>query len=1029
MINNINTLQNLPQSAGLQTYTDVYLKQSLANLGQRYSVKGDGVQIGEFSIFEMFCREYDEELNKNSYVVAEVKADSVILSYFDNNADVNPIEALPIYGNSFYKTVEQVALPGTPIGNVVKYDEGGIIKKYDDEYATAFVGLNRNNEIEEIIIESSSINSDGNMHKLSDGIRFYWSKELNKVRALRIKLSDENHAIDNIYSIEVYNFATRNATLDSVYDILFDGIDPVITGHEATLSVESVINALIENGFVSLVETYEAMSGDNGNQHIHFDTNGQKPEYELMVNEFAYDVNEFIPFIESYYNSHVYFADSDNLALKRELLLAIFKKLFNDYCAASVYEEVESIHLYMPFNYKFVYSCNSNNPAYIYNSVKDISVEYTVDPIDEIYKITGDGIEQLIICDSTDTINIEDKFAVYQYQISYDKDNRVDDFNIERTYVLPYIDNNGYWCINDVTTSIYARGKDGGQPNMIMSYTDASMDNGYDVLTSLKRDEITNLDWQPVKYKVKPLDNNNNVGSNNYHVMMTYMPTNITSLNENLIIFLENAIILNINSVHSEVLTGDEASTNPTSLADDIDPDAVVPTFWVLQKTKNKETNGMTGEDDWVYEFSYIKQPGQDWAVDMNYLSNAEGIVKHYMNFGIEPDNYEHTWVVFDKVSTTFKNSTNDKNSTIWPVLKNFTREDFSEMLGSEAGISGQYTNDLNLMPVFFDNVIHAKGSGYISSVGQSLNANKYFTVGADHLVDNVINYKNYQNELVPNVHVKNDDSSTSVLPMLDLSEVFVRNHTVFNRTNILSVDKERHIYNAYIGVAFDSDNKAVLHIGTSNVNPNIGTMTLTDEVSKHNFAKHPTISIDFEQIILNGAVTMGAANWTPHTNVHGETIYTSSFVPATIGTLPKLTDANMRELTLNLLAYKDVVLFEGSDIAPSRRGNVSYLNVTRMVEEMKIVGFDASNTEFVTDEELSFDINDAQGKKHRILQLTTDITKSPQMTYKADGVSHSRANNMEVSYSVIPNGKMRVSVFETLSSASKPEYFQTAKI
>ena len=51
MINNINTLQNLPESSGLYTYTDLYLKQSLANLGQRFSVKGDGLNIGEFSIY------------------------------------------------------------------------------------------------------------------------------------------------------------------------------------------------------------------------------------------------------------------------------------------------------------------------------------------------------------------------------------------------------------------------------------------------------------------------------------------------------------------------------------------------------------------------------------------------------------------------------------------------------------------------------------------------------------------------------------------------------------------------------------------------------------------------------------------------------------------------------------------------------------------------------------------------------------------------------------------------------------------
>ena len=61
MINNINTLQNLPESSGLSTYTDLYLKQSLANLGQRFSVKGDGLHTGEFSIYDILDIDYDEK--------------------------------------------------------------------------------------------------------------------------------------------------------------------------------------------------------------------------------------------------------------------------------------------------------------------------------------------------------------------------------------------------------------------------------------------------------------------------------------------------------------------------------------------------------------------------------------------------------------------------------------------------------------------------------------------------------------------------------------------------------------------------------------------------------------------------------------------------------------------------------------------------------------------------------------------------------------------------------------------------------
>ena len=77
MINNINTLQNLPESSGLSTYTDLYLKQSLANLGQRFSVKGDGLHTGEFSIYDILDIDYDEILTK-------VDDNNLSFSYIDS---------------------------------------------------------------------------------------------------------------------------------------------------------------------------------------------------------------------------------------------------------------------------------------------------------------------------------------------------------------------------------------------------------------------------------------------------------------------------------------------------------------------------------------------------------------------------------------------------------------------------------------------------------------------------------------------------------------------------------------------------------------------------------------------------------------------------------------------------------------------------------------------------------------------------------------------------------------------------------
>ena len=72
------------------------------------------------------------------------------------------------------------------------------------------------------------------------------------------------------------------------------------------------------------------------------------------------------------------------------------------------------------------------------------------------------------------------------------------------------------------------------------------------------------------------------------------------------------------------------------------------------------------------------------------------------------------------------------------------------------------------------------------------------------------------------------------------------------NRVNILSLDSQGALYNAYIGTSYDENQKSVLHIGTTNKNINVGTDTLMNEVDTSNFATHNTLSLDFNKILLN---------------------------------------------------------------------------------------------------------------------------------------------------------------------------------
>ena len=93
-----------------------------------------------------------------------------------------------------------------------------------------------------------------------------------------------------------------------------------------------------------------------------------------------------------------------------------------------------------------------------------------------------------------------------------------------------------------------------------------------------------------------------------------------------------------------------------------------------------------------------------------------------------------------------------------------------------------------------------------------------------------------------------------SNVPTLDFKELFIRNTNILNRLNLISLDQLGNIYNAYIGTSFNETNKSTLHIGSTNTNINIGSTTLINESDRSKFNTHDTISIDFNNIVLNAA-------------------------------------------------------------------------------------------------------------------------------------------------------------------------------
>ena len=296
------------------------------------------------------------------------------------------------------------------------------------------------------------------------------------------------------------------------------------------------------------------------------------------------------------------------------------------------------------------------------------------------------------------------------------------------------------------------------------------------------------------------------------------------------------------------------------------------------------------------------------------------------------------------------------------------------------------------------------------------------------------------------------EDKRTSdlIIPTLDLAEVFVRNQTTLNRQNILAVDKDRFIYNAYIGTSHDLPDKSVLHIGTSNVNPNIGEITLMSHEDKSYFNKMNQIDIDFDSIHLNGNVITNGSEWTPFYDESGSgktawhmTTRVGAIVEGIMNVPLMPIPGEQVYLMSDDLFFKQKELIApeitlpNNDKIKSNTSYIYYLNLNKFFTEVAKVegatrffrddsiegGYIPDKTKFIGENiQIKMDIDHlsfSTPNKCYYLKLQTDLEESsfePESTYK-----YVLTNPIEFAYTFDNAGKMLVTVREIVTNQSIP--------
>ncbi len=625
--------------------------------------------------------------------------------------------------------------------------------------------------------------------------------------------------------------------------------------------------------------TIDLIYNTSNNEFFSIDSNEFEDIISMFNSEYGINLNEELVQLNEdcnnlYFNIFNYYNEKYYLETKAGFIKRILSKLYEK---ISDYNYNDELMLYIPLDYQFHYICNSNNSMYIYYSTNTYVTFVNLDSINT--SNFWDNNTNLIFDYNSDV----SKVKTYNFEISYNRsdDKLINSVVIKDIFTMPYINANSNWSINDKDTKIQAIGKDAGNPNIILIYNkdkqNLGLDNSFYLLNAISNyKEILGSTFNKQEFNVNPA-----LFENTYTTDVkccSYIP----EINKNNFEYFRNSMIISISDL--DCLSDESMKTYYKG--------SYILTMWCVKETSNTD-----------YKFECINHINTNYALA---LGSTVNLINATSDSSVENLN-DQDLILLKAIITELAQNRLSINENNWLIIKNKQSEEYSAINEN----IGQYLNDLNAIIQYNDTVKlnnnhiqHSQTNKYIKSLTNIKTTNslypKYYktqttisTVKQDVIkelrnvgttINNVRTSKVYvdgsqvQNveSLIQNIENKYGEQKSIIeheiqieqiekskynynefifnenIPTLDFAEIFNRNFNVLNRLNVVSLDNNGTIYNAYIGTSYDEQNKSTLHIGTTNTNINIGSETLVDELEKTKFNTHNNISIDFENIILN---------------------------------------------------------------------------------------------------------------------------------------------------------------------------------
>lgn len=816
----INTIQSGINS----NYSDRYIKQALANLGQRTGAKGDSIINSSFTIKELLNSTSTNNIvayyNDDNNIILRDTIDeniSIELSYVNtiNNISFNLLEYIPCQQSS---------------GAITKLSDTKIIKN-TDSYFFISKCINKENLLDSIVCfefaELSEQLINGVIIVPKAGYIDYYEVSTN---------NNELEIVNNyINSIQLSNFS-----IDDIYDsLLFEN------------TVENVIDTLI--------------TGVQFKQTVVLNSDEQEP----YLNKLKYYTLNYPKYIKTEFNNAIYFVNDSYIGLKKSILYKFIDEVYKN----SNYKSTDEFIMYFPSNTEIQYIINENThaiyfsydiPVYYSNELKNSSFNNNFSSLNNL---NDDEKYKHIVA----SIYSEDKISMFRFLVTYINDDKyIDNIIVSKVQTLPYITTNeqeeNIWVLNDVKTSIPATGEDAGNPNiMMLSFTKQDNNSNVQVLHTYNDhnfkeriqgfyedynttdDSLVDAEFdydsnlfvnvdneQSFKFKIK-LPNVNKILELNKHygkiikntLLWTFVDLKYSDTKVN------KVAVKDIENEQKESYTLDELVHGTDS-----GKSSFITVFWQIENNNGNYT--------WKYIPNYLfdKQPSNTTdlpALDLGSMLGLKDMVNYFLDNLYEPDKYLHSWLVFDPIIGSEKQSGDNTYAdalfnTYYPVIKTDNADYYSaEQIGNS---NTGYNNFLNLVPKFLRRRLNNKDiidfeDSLVKGINDKDYADTLFSI-KDQAVSQVSKLTG-SGDFVPNA----DDNN--VYPLFDFREVLTFNQTLLNRLDVVSVGSDKKVYHAYIGNN-PTTSPDILTIGTSETNNN---MKNSQTLPSDNFGVYDRVCID----------------------------------------------------------------------------------------------------------------------------------------------------------------------------------------